>query len=244
MGVMTQNPRIPCCRPLLTAVFAFALASCSAFDYTADFSNNEMFFVDVQFRTKAPGDRHVFVTPLRDERSQQVLPLHEKGFPISYGNDDFWVRPVPEMMTEVLERHLYNSELFPEVAAQASADCLILKPTLVSFTVGAKEAMAGSMSFAEVGLRIEVLGPADPSGARPLWHDHVYGNQQVSEFSVNPISPYRLIGRALQLTMTRTLAGLDGSNVSRSHVPVEVVVALEERGADARQPTEASSKKD
>lgn len=243
MGVMTQTPRIPVARPLTMSLLALAFAACSAFDYTADFSDNEMFFVDVQFRTKAPGDTQVFVTPLKDDRTAQVLPLHEKGFPISYGNDDFWVRPVPEMMTEVLERHLTDSELFPAVTAEASTNCLILKPTLVSFTVGAKEAMAGSMSFAEVGLRLEVLGPADAAGNRPLWHDHIYGNQQVSEFSVSPISPYRLIGRALQLTISAALAGLDGSNVGRSHVPNEAVVALEDRAEAAEKPAEASAQK-
>ena len=69
-----------------------------------------------------------------------------------------------------------------------------------------------------------MLGPANETGERPLWHDCSYGNRQMSEFQVKPVSPYRLIGRALQLTMSNTLAGLDGSNVGRSHVPVEVVV--------------------
>lgn len=245
MGVMTQNPLMSFCRPLALPLLAAAAASCGAFNYTADFSNNELYFVDVEFQTKAPGDRQVFVSPLKDERSATALPLHERGFPIRYGNDDFWERPVADMLTEVLARHLTNSELFPAVTNQPTADCLIMKPTLVSFTVGAKEAMAGSMTFAEVGLRIEVHGPADASGVRPLWHDQVYGNQQVSEFSVNPVSPYRLIGRALQLTMARTLSGLDGSNVGRSQVPVEVVVALGETTKDAsKNPTEASTQKD
>jgi hypothetical protein len=57
-----------------------------------------------------------------------------------------------------------------------------------------------------------------------LWHDCAYGNRQTSEYQVKPVSPYRLIGRALQLTMSKTLAGLEGSNGGRSHVPVEVVI--------------------
>ena len=55
-----------------------------------------------------------------------------------------------------------------------------------------------------------------------MWHDHVYGNRQRTEHQVNPVSPYRLIGRALQVTMSSALKGLDGSNVARSNVPVEV----------------------
>lgn len=239
MGAMTHTPRISPCRPLTVVLLGLAFVSCSAFDYTADFSNNELFFVDVPFQTKAPGDRQVFVAPLQDHRSGDGMPLHERGFPIRYGNDDFWVRPVPEMFAEVLARHLANSELFPEVTNQASADCVILKPSLMSFTVGAREAMAGCRSFAEVGLRIEVFGPADQGGERPLWHDQVYGNQQVSEVSVKPVSPYRLIGRALQVTISRTLVGIDGSNVGRSHVPVAAVAAMSKAGPEGGQPVPA-----
>lgn len=221
---MTRTPQMASFRALALGFVALATASCGTLNYTADFSNNELFFADVPFQTKAPGDRQVFVTPLKDERGGTVLPLHERGFPIRYGNDDFWERPVAAMFTEVLERHLTKSELFPAVTAQATAQDLILKPTLVSFTVGSKEAIAGSATFAEVGLRVQVLGPANEQGERPLWHDCAYGNRQTSEYQVKPVSPYRLIGRALQLTMSKTLAGLDGSNVGRSQVPVEVVI--------------------
>ena len=222
--VMTRILQIFSFRALALGFVALLAASCGSLDYTADFATNELLFADVQFRTKAPGDRQVFVTPLKDERGGTVLPLHERGFPIRYGNDDFWERPVTEMLVEVLERHLINSELFPAVKSQAGPEDLILKPTLVMFTVGSKEAIAGSATFAEVGLRVEVLGPADEKGERPLWHDCAYGNRQMSEFAVKPISPYRLIGRALQLTISNTLSGLDSSNVGRSHVPVEIVV--------------------
>lgn len=219
-------PLLSLCRATVLGFVALASSACGSLNYTADFANNELFFVDVDFRTKSPGDRKVFVTPLKDERAHAELPLHESGFPIRYGDDEFWERPVPEMLTEVFERHLENSEVFPAVAAQASPDVVIIRPTLVSFVVGSKEAISGSMTFAEVGLRIEVLGPQGENGQRPLWHDQAYGNRQVSEYQIKPVSPYRLIGRALQLTMSETLAGLDSSNVARSHVPVEVATPL------------------
>jgi len=212
------------------------LAGCSSLDATADFSNNELFFVDVPFATKAPGDRAVFVAPIHDDRASDALPQHERGFPIRYGSDDFWVRPVSQMLAEVLERHLDHSGLFPSITTQASPESLILKPSLVSFAVGAREVMAGSISFAEVGLRVEVFGPVDDNGERPLWHDEIYGNQQVSKESVHPVNPYRLIGRALQITMSRTLSGLDGSNVGRSQVPVAAILP-----ADAAPKPEAAS---
>lgn len=220
---MTRSPRGagPC--GLVLSFFAVLLAGCGTLDYTPDLATNELFYVDVPFETKAPGDVTVFVAPLQDRRDGAELPLHDKGFPIQYGTDEFWERPVADMVQDVLDRQLDQSGLFASFVTQPKKDTVLLKPSLVMFHVGAQEGMAGSMSFAEVGLRVEVLGPADAAGERPVWHDHVYGNRQRTEHQVNPVSPYRLIGRALQVTMSSALKGLDGSNVARSNVPVEVV---------------------
>jgi hypothetical protein len=188
---------------------------------TADFATNEVLYTDVPFATKAPGDRGLFVAPVVDARDLTVLPTNEHGFPIVYGTDDFWERPVREMLAEVLRRQLTDSELFGRVVDQAEPSALLLKPTLVTFTLGATEAMSGRRSFAEVGLRLQVLGPADGSGQRAVVLDQVYGSRQVSELELNPVNPYRLVGRALQQSMTKVLGGLDGSNVGRSNVPLE-----------------------
>ncbi|MFN3240950.1 MAG: hypothetical protein ACE37K_05485 [Planctomycetota bacterium] len=232
---MTRTLPVATFRGLSLVLFAALLSGCGAFDYTADLATNELFYADVPFVTKAPGDVPVFVAPIKDERDGSVLPLHERGFPIQYGTDDFWERPVADMISEVLDRQLERSELFGGFVDQATPETIILKPSLVMFTVGAKEGMAGSLTFAEVGLRIEVLGPAAADGERPLWHDHVYGNRQRTELQVKPVSPYRLIGRALQITMSNAMSGLDGSNVARSNVPVEIVKpAAAEASADKR----------
>ena len=65
-----------------------------------------------------------------------------------------------------MKRQLERSELFSGFVDQASPETVILKPSLVMFTVGAKEGMAGAMTFAEVGLRVEVLGPVGEDGER------------------------------------------------------------------------------
>ncbi|HEB53984.1 MAG TPA: hypothetical protein ENI87_12085 [bacterium] len=220
---MTRSPLLSRLSFAPLALLLLGAGACDALNYTADFADNSLFYADVPFVTKAPGDRPVFVAPIHDAREGTVLPLHDRGFPIRYGTDEFWERPVPEMFSEVLVRQLEDSEMFPAVLDHADPEALVLKPTLMLFTVGAKEGISGSMTFAEVGLRVEVFGPVGADGERPRWHDHVYGNRQVSEMQVNPVSPYRLIGRALQLTMSKTLSGLDGSNVARSDVPVEAV---------------------
>jgi hypothetical protein len=120
----------------------------------------------------------------------------------------------------VLARQLANSGLFAAVTDSATPDVVLVVPSVVSWLGGVTEAISGGHAFVDVGLRVQVYGPAAAGGERPLWHDQVYGNRQVSQVELNPPSPYRLVGRALQFTMTKVLAGLDGSQVARSGVPI------------------------
>jgi len=211
-----MNPRP---RLLVVLLSSLVAAACTIPNETADFATNELLYVDVPFATKSPGDREVFVAPVADARESTVLPTQERGFPISYGSDDFWERPIGEMMADVLQRQLEDSQLFAKVVDRPSPQALLIKPTLVAFTTGATEAISGSRSFAEVGLKLQVLGPADAQGARPMLMEQTFGNRQLSSLEVNPVSPYRLVGRALQLSMQKALTGLDSSNVGRSNVP-------------------------
>jgi hypothetical protein len=215
---------------------ALLAASCGSSSYVADFAVNEILYADVPFQTKAPGDRPVFVTPVADQRDPSVLPSNDRGFPIAYGGDDFWERPVPEMFGDVLTRQLADCGLFSEVSDRAAADGLVLKPTLTVFTNGTAEAVSGSRSFAEIALRLQVFGPVAADGKRPLVHDQTYSNRQVSQTEVKPVNPYRLLGRALQLTMAKALSGLDGSNVARSHVPADSLPAELGLPAEAAAP--------
>jgi hypothetical protein len=224
-------------RPLRVSSALLALGfavGCTTPDYTADFATNELFYVDVPWQTKAPGDRAVFVAPLVDARAGATLPVQERGFPIVYGGDEFWERPVTEMFGDVLQRQLAASALFPSLETRATPSTLLLQPTLVAFTTGAIEGMSGSRSFAEVGVRLQVLGPAPASGTRPVLHDQIYANRQTSPMELNPTSPYRLVGRALQQTVQKLLNGLDGSNVARSHVPTAGVTTAEASAQGAR----------
>lgn len=211
-----MNPRS---RLLALSLSSFLATACAIPNETADFATNELLYVDVPFATKSPGDREVFVAPVADARDKTVLPTQDRGFPISYGTDDFWERPINEMMADVLHRQIAESQLFAKVVDKPTPQALVIKPTLVAFTTGATEAISGSRSFAEVGLKLQVYGPADAQGTRPALLEQTFGNRQLSALEVSPVSPYRLIGRALQLSMQKLLAGLDGSNVSRSNVP-------------------------
>lgn len=229
---MARSPRIRSpFPPLLLAWFA---AACGTTNYAADLAKNDLLYVDVPFVTKAPGDRPVFVAPVADEREPGKLPIVERGFPIVYGGDDFWERPVPEMLGEVLQRQLERSQLFPALQPRVSADALVLKPTLLSFTTGMVEGMSGQRSLAEFSLKVQVYGPVADDGKRALLHEQIYLSQQASPMELNPISPYRLIGRAAQASIGKLLTQLDGNNVSRREVPFDPTKPAEASAVPAR----------
>jgi len=219
MARMATHPR-----RFLAAVL-LVLPACSTADYTADLANNENLYVDVPFTTALPGDRAVCVTPVTDGRVAAPLPVTERGFPITYTDDEFWERPVPAMLGDVLRRQIESSELFVELADQPAADAIVLKPTLVTFLGGSTEAISGRRAFADVALRLQAFGPQGPDGARTLLVDQTFASKQTSPTDINPPSPYKLLCRGLQQVMARALNALDGSNIARSNVPANPVVA-------------------
>jgi hypothetical protein len=102
----------------------------------------------------------------------------------------------------------------------------VLVPTLEKFIIGAVESASGARSFAEVALRLQVYGPAEGADERPLLHDAVYAERQMTQASFKPISPYLLVGSALRTAMQKTLAGIDTSNVGRSYMPAELAAPV------------------
>lgn len=210
--------RLLACLPLL------AVAACATMDTTLDLARNERLYVDVPFQSRAPGDRDLFVAPLADARSAKDLPLEDQGFPITYGTDGVWERPVRDMVDEVLARQLEGSGLFAAVSDRAGPSALVMTPSLVSFTTGAVEGVAGARSFAEVALRLRVFGPADKDGERTVVLDQTFADRKITEESFKPVSPYLLVGGALRAAVHKALTGLDGSNVGRSHMPAEAAV--------------------
>jgi hypothetical protein len=222
MGAMT-TARIASCSVLSIVALLSACQTGQRRDLTA----NSSLFRPTGFRTGAPGDRAVFVAPLADGREVAVLPASADGFPITYDPDGRWQRPVREMVQELLQDELRESGLFARFLTGAQPDALVVKPTLVRFHSGTIETMEGARSLAEVALRLQVYGPADAAGRRPTWHDAVYADAQVSGVRMVPVSTFVLTGRAAQAALHRALAGLDGSNVARSGVPLELPGAVE-----------------
>jgi uncharacterized lipoprotein YmbA len=195
---------------------ALWLASCATHQNVPDLALNEKIYAPIAYETRAPGDRAVFVAPTRDARNPASYPASSNGFPISYEGDRRWYRPVPEMVDAVLLEELEESELFTAIKTTASPQDVVVQPTLITFVTGVMEQEYGARSIAEVGIRIEVLGPVGGDGTRPVLFDQVYGERQVSNPDRLPPSTYLLTGMCMRTTMQRMLAGLDGSNVGRS----------------------------
>lgn len=207
-------------------VFLAGLPCCISGNEAIDLATNSQLYVDVPFTTRVPGDRVAFVAPLADRRAERTTPLPtaDRGFPITYGDDGAWERPVAVMVDEVLRRQLQDSGLFATLAEVARPDALVVVPSLELFLVGAAESISGGRSFAEVVLRVQVYGPSEGQAGRALWLDRVFPGVQRTPVSFQPINAYRLAGPALAASITGLLQGLDGSNIARSGVPMAVAV--------------------
>lgn len=212
---------------LLLALIPIA---CSTPNLHLDLARNDRLYVDAAFHARSPGDRVAFVAPVVDARDLSKLPARDaQGFPVQYGGDGVWERPVTEMVGEVLEREITGSAVFACVVPTAEATTWIVQPRLVSFLIGAVERVEGAQAFAEVGIELAVLGPAAPDGTRAVVWKNTYGERQITPPSLRPTSPYLLIGTSLRAAVQKALVGLDASNVGRSNVPAAVDAAAPAR---------------
>jgi hypothetical protein len=196
------------------------LPACQTAQSNHDLATNTRLCPESTFTTVAPGDRKMFLAPVADERASNVLPAAEGGYPFSYDSDDSWSRPVQVMVGEVLQRELEHSGLFAAVETTASPEDLVLQPRLVTFCSGLMEVEFGGRSFGEVALRLQVYGPADAKGNRTLLLEKVCLDRAVSGAARVPPSPRIMVGRSLHDVVKQVLGILDGSNVSRSNVPL------------------------
>jgi hypothetical protein len=190
----------------------------------------------VPFATKAPGDRPVFVAPVVDARDAGPrCRTSERGFPIVYGGDEFWDRPVPEMVGDVL-----TAAAGGEPAVRRGRRPRQRRGARAASRAGGVHARRhrGDLRLALVRrdrLRVQVLGPAGAGGKRPLLHEQVYGNRQVSDARTQAVSPYRLVGRSLQLTMQKLLPASTAAT-SRAAPCRSIVDGLGEQAAEATSP--------
>lgn len=208
-------------------VFAVCwLGGCASTPKVVDLARNPVICADLPFATPAPGDRAVFVAPVVDGRRGQ-LPTHERGFPIYYGPDTAWDRPVTEMVGEVLQRELTESGLFAQLSTTASPQTIVIVPELTSFSMGAIESIHGARGFADVAVTLRVYGPEDAAGQRPLWLERVCSDRQVTQPQIKPANMFMLAGGATARSLAKALSLLDGSNVGRSGVPLQLGVPAE-----------------
>ncbi len=211
---------------VLVAVLGCLCAAACSSTQARDLSRNENLYQDTGFRSQVPGDRSVFVTPMADARAGAALPQAVGGFPIVYDQDGRWERPAPTMLAELLRRELQQCAVFQGVSERAEPGGLVLKPSLVRFHSGTMETVEGGRSLAEVALRVQVYGP-EHQGRRPLWFDQVFTDAQQSDAAMIPVGTFQLTGRSVRNVLRKVVVGLDGSNVSRTGVPLEVAEPAE-----------------
>ncbi len=217
------------------------LGGCKSIPREVDLARNPQICGDVPFVTRAPGDRGVFVAPVVDNR-RGAQPAHDRGFPISYAPDAAWDRPVTDMVGELFERELGESGLFAQVSSTALPESVVIQPELVSFSMGTMENIHGARTFAEVGLKLRVFGPADAAGTRPLWFERVYGDRQVTEPQVIPDNVFLLAGSTTMRSLAKVMSSLDSTNIGRSGVPLVLGEPAVPAAPVGEAPAEASAR--
>lgn len=188
-----------------------------------DLASNEELYVDTAYATKLPGDRSVFLAPLADSRAaaSRVLEAAYNGYPIAYDGDDRWDRPVAEMVDEVLRREVEASGIFTEVLTAPGKAQVVVVPEIVSFLTASIEEVTGGRAFADVGIRVQIYGPAAADGKRATLLDQVFVDRKVSEVSFRTVSRHVLAGACLRAVVVKVLQALDSKNVGRDGMPVE-----------------------
>jgi hypothetical protein len=205
------------------AFLAVLAAGCKSPQGGRDLATNTLICPRTHFATSAPGDRAIFILPVRDARDVSALPASNGNCPVIYDSDARWERPVRAMVEQLLREELDGSGLFAAITPKARPADLLLQPTLLRFDSGVVETIEGGRSLAVVSLRLQIFGPEDAPGSRPVWFDRTFGDTQISGVALVPMSTLLLSGHTVQSTMMQAVAALDGSNVGRTGMPLEPV---------------------
>ena len=206
---------------ILVGFLGLAFAGCQTSN-GLDLGKNTELYSSPGYRSKLPGDRAVFVAPLRDERNANP-PSEEGPYPIRYMSDRVWERPLAEMVNEILIEELNQSKVFREILSRPTSESLVLMPSLVQMRGGQQEMVEGARSLVVIAIRVQIHGPANENGDRALLLDQTYSDRQGSPVSFRPPTIVSLTGVSLRYTMANLVSGLDQSNVARSGVPLEAI---------------------
>ena len=198
-----------------------ALAGCQTSN-ALDLGRNTELYSSPGYRSKLPGDRAVFVAPLRDERNANP-PVEEGPYPIRYMSERVWDRPLVEMVNDILLEELDQSRVFREILSRPTSESLVLMPSLVQMSGGQQEMVEGARSLVVIAIRVQIHGPANADGDRALLLDQIYSDRQGSPISFRPPTIVTLTGVSLRYTMASLVSGLDQSNVASTGVPLEAI---------------------
>jgi uncharacterized lipoprotein YmbA len=208
-------------RSLGSLSLGILLAACSTTEHKiADFAQNPEIYSGLDYTSRLPGDRTVFLAPVADQRDETLLPKAQGQFPIVYDDENRWNRSIPEMLDEVLRNDLEQSKVFAKVAEKAADADIVIQPTLLTFVTGAMELDSGAQAISQLGLKVQVLGSIDENGMRPVLLEQLYGERQLSDAGMRTPSRVLLTGRVVRTTMQKLVRSLDTSNVGRNGMPL------------------------
>ncbi|MEZ5987861.1 MAG: hypothetical protein R3F30_01785 [Planctomycetota bacterium] len=163
---------------------------CANLEPVRDLANNPDAYKGPGYIAEHRQPRTVFVRPVEDKRGP-LEPYAEGLYPVTYTEDDYWDRPMPAMLRDLLYRDLDRAHLFSGVAPSEDEADWVLDPVLLDYHGGVQQRVEGRKVIALVTLHVTVYGPKEADGTRPILRARKYTaplDLPVSMVSVNPHS--------------------------------------------------------
>jgi len=226
---------------LTSSVFLIAvLGGCaSAPNPVHDLATNDDMYVDTGYRAAHKQARTAYVKPLLDRRKRLT---DDATYPRTYTRDQFWERPVGEMLDDLVQREIREAGIFREVCDdEASADWVI-EPVLLGFNGYVEERPVGRRTIGETTFHLRVLGKPDKNGKREVLRAVKIEAPAESgnRFAVD--NPYRLATMAFRKAMRILLRELEEGGRVYDAVAGETEIDYDTDSKAWKKPAESSSR--
>jgi uncharacterized lipoprotein YmbA len=194
----------------LVAAATLFLGSCSSNENgarTRDLANPEDGYKLLDYEAQHRQKRSVHLDALRDLRGP--LPQFAKGvYPVTYTQDEIWARPVPTMLSDLLETEIASSGIFRGLSSAERADWL-LRVDVLEFHGGIEEHAAGRHAFGRCTLGLRVYGPVEASGERELLRKEEFSEEVRVQGSLMLPNPHGLAAASFRRASFLLLRDLD-----------------------------------
>ena len=228
------------------ALLAGACASGSGRTNDKDLAENRRLYQPTGFKAQIEGHHTVFLDSVADKREPPPT-LYDGYARPEYLPENFWARPVPHMVRDVLLKEIGEAHIFKQVVDTPEQADIVIRPSLLTFYASLEERMAGRRMRAMSRVMLEVLGPPGPDGVRPKVFEQIYTGGELQQEGLGfSADPYAFVGGSLKISVANLLRDLDSRRIGRE-IPAEASVRRTETvdfgapGAERRQPPAAES---